>query len=150
MSSATDVRPQSQQESKISIVGTLMFAAEPDDPLVVGLRQGLGELGYVEGHNLRIEFRTAKGQSDRLARLAGELVYGVGTRQHSLRGRRSGHTFAEQIPVISRDRRTGYSPRVLFQQGLQQIGVVVKLVSSARRISPFQHIGHILPCVAKT
>jgi putative ABC transport system substrate-binding protein len=51
-----------------------MEAAEPDDPVVAGLRQGLTELGYVEGRNLRIEFRTAHGQPERLGRLADELV----------------------------------------------------------------------------
>lgn len=36
--------------------------------------QGLKELGYVDGGNLRIEFRLAEGDSDRLDELAAELV----------------------------------------------------------------------------
>jgi putative ABC transport system substrate-binding protein len=51
-----------------------MVAADPNDPIVAGVRLGLRELGYVEGRNLRVEFRTAKGQADRLVHLAEELV----------------------------------------------------------------------------
>jgi len=42
--------------------------------LVAGFREGLRELGYTEGKNLIIEYRFAAGQSERLARLAVELV----------------------------------------------------------------------------
>ena len=37
-------------------------------------RQGLRELGYVEGQNLIIEFRSADGRAERLPELATELV----------------------------------------------------------------------------
>jgi hypothetical protein len=37
-------------------------------------RQGLRDLGYIEGQNIRFEFRSAEGQIDRLPELAGELV----------------------------------------------------------------------------
>jgi putative ABC transport system substrate-binding protein len=39
-----------------------------------GLRQGLRELGWVEGQNITIEPRFAEGQTDRLPELASELV----------------------------------------------------------------------------
>jgi len=37
-------------------------------------REGLRELGYVEGHNILVEYRSAGGQADRLADLAAELL----------------------------------------------------------------------------
>jgi ABC-type uncharacterized transport system substrate-binding protein len=37
-------------------------------------RQGLRELGYVEGRNIVIEWRSAEGELDRLPSLAAELV----------------------------------------------------------------------------
>jgi ABC-type uncharacterized transport system substrate-binding protein len=63
-----------QQPNKIPVVGVLTGAAGPNDPVVEGLRQGLRELGYVEGHTFKIEFRTAQGYPDRLPGLADELV----------------------------------------------------------------------------
>lgn len=45
-----------------------------EGPLPRALEQRLAELGYAEGKNLLIEFRTAGGQLDRLPTLAAELV----------------------------------------------------------------------------
>ena len=63
-----------QQPNRIPVVGVLTGAANPDDPVVEGLRQGLRELGHVEGRTFTIEFRTAQGYPDRLPRLAEELA----------------------------------------------------------------------------
>jgi putative ABC transport system substrate-binding protein len=42
--------------------------------MLAGLRQGLSELGWVEGRNLAFELRFAEGELDRLPQLAAELV----------------------------------------------------------------------------
>src|SRR4030095_11365044 len=41
---------------------------------IEAFRQGLRELGYVEGQSIAIEWRSADGDADRLPRLAAELV----------------------------------------------------------------------------
>jgi putative tryptophan/tyrosine transport system substrate-binding protein len=63
-----------QQTNKLRVIGVLFVAAGAADPLLIALRQGLRELGYVEGRNIRLEFRTAQGHPDRMPRLAEELV----------------------------------------------------------------------------
>ena len=63
-----------QPSNMLPLVGALNFLAGPQDATVVGLREGLRDLGYVEGRNIRIETRTAQGHVDRLPGLARELV----------------------------------------------------------------------------
>ena len=63
-----------EQQKTIPVVGILMAATGPDDALIEALREGLRELGYVEGKNIRFEYRGAQGQAERLPRLARELV----------------------------------------------------------------------------
>jgi putative ABC transport system substrate-binding protein len=66
---------RAQQPTKISRIGYLI-AASPSASLarVEAFRQGLRELGYVEGKNIVIESRYAEGKLDRLPALAAELV----------------------------------------------------------------------------
>ena len=49
-------------------------SAEGSSAEVAALRQGLGELGYVEGQNIRLEWHFAAGRHERLPALAAELV----------------------------------------------------------------------------
>src|SRR5262245_623253 len=58
-----------QPPGKVSRIGwlTLGFPAQPD---LDGLRQGLRELGYIEGQNLVIEERYAEGKVERLSDFA--------------------------------------------------------------------------------
>jgi putative tryptophan/tyrosine transport system substrate-binding protein len=60
-----------QQAERVRRIGVL--ANEPWPPLD-GLRQGLRELGYVEGKNIHIEYRFAEGRVERYAAFAVELV----------------------------------------------------------------------------
>jgi putative ABC transport system substrate-binding protein len=47
----------------------------PDSaPMEMGLRQGLSELGYVEGKNILIDWRIADGNTDQARQFAGELA----------------------------------------------------------------------------
>ena len=65
------------QAGKIARIGFLSpgSASDPRMPLRLGaFRQGLRELGYVEGQNIAIESRWAEGKYDRLPGLAAELV----------------------------------------------------------------------------
>src|SRR5688500_9375970 len=48
--------------------------ASNQGPYVEALRQGLRDLGYIEGKNIIIEFRGAEGHMDRVPNLAAELV----------------------------------------------------------------------------
>jgi putative tryptophan/tyrosine transport system substrate-binding protein len=65
---------QAQQPKKIPRIGYMHSAAKPD-VTVEAFRQGLRELGYVEGKNIVIEYRNAEGQLERLPLLAAELVH---------------------------------------------------------------------------
>jgi putative ABC transport system substrate-binding protein len=63
---------EAQQPKKIPRLGFL--SPTSDDSRVEAFRQGLRELGYVEGENIAIEYRWADGKFDRLPDLALELV----------------------------------------------------------------------------
>jgi putative ABC transport system substrate-binding protein len=72
---AVTVKAEAQQSKKVPRIGFL--AAVPPSTIsdrVEALRQGLRELGYMEGKNIVIEWRYAEGKLDRLSELAAELV----------------------------------------------------------------------------
>ena len=65
---------QAQQPTKIPRIGYLLGSPLTTSARREAFRQGLRELGYVEGKNLVIELRSAEGKLDRLPALAAELV----------------------------------------------------------------------------
>ena len=63
------------QQPAMRIVGYLnSTSSAASAPLVAAFQAGLAETGYAEGRNVRIEFRWAEGQYDRLPELASDLV----------------------------------------------------------------------------
>jgi len=66
---------QAQQATKIPRIGYLSAgSASANSPRIEAFRQGLRELGYVEGKDMIIEWRYAEQKLDRLPALAAELV----------------------------------------------------------------------------
>jgi putative ABC transport system substrate-binding protein len=63
-----------QQPGKVTRVGFLFYGSPGASPELDAFRQGLRELGYIEGQNIAIEYRFASGRVDRLPELAAELV----------------------------------------------------------------------------
>lgn len=61
------------QQKKIPRIG-FVLGTGPDGPNIAPFRRGLGDLGYIEGKNILIEYRYAEGKEDRLPSLVGELV----------------------------------------------------------------------------
>ena len=71
---ATSIAAEAQQAAKVARIGFLSssLAARPHSR--DAFRQGLRDLGYVEGRNVVIEYRDAEGKPERLPALAAELV----------------------------------------------------------------------------
>ena len=67
---------EAQQPAKIPRIGYVRVVGVPSipGPNVEAFRQGLKDLGYVEGKNILIEFRYAEGKRDRVPSLVAELV----------------------------------------------------------------------------
>jgi putative ABC transport system substrate-binding protein len=73
---AAPLAADAQQATKVHRVGRLNGGSPPSnpDPSLEAFRQGLRDLGYVEGQNIVIEDRYAEGRAERLPDLAAELV----------------------------------------------------------------------------
>src|SRR5262245_6270516 len=68
---ALGLSAEAQQLTKIPRIGFL-FIGSKDQPHLDSFRQGLRDLGYVEGKNIAIEYRYAEGKPDALPALAAE------------------------------------------------------------------------------
>ena len=72
---AVPLAAAAQQAGKVHRIGWLGVASAPVAVhLVEAFRQGLRELGYVEGKDIVIEYRWAEGKFERLPDLAADLV----------------------------------------------------------------------------
>src|SRR6266498_539150 len=71
---AVPLAAEAQQATKVPRIGYLWGNLTGSPHMTEGFRQGLRDLGYVEGRNVVIEFRDAEGRLERLPALAAELV----------------------------------------------------------------------------
>jgi putative ABC transport system substrate-binding protein len=71
---AAPLAAEAQQAAKVARIGYLTGNLTTGLHLHEAFRQGLRDLGYVEGRNVVIEYRSAEGKYERLPALAAELV----------------------------------------------------------------------------
>ena len=71
---AAPLAAQAQQAGRVYRVGLLWDSPAVWPHALAGFRQGLRDLGWVEGQNIAIEYRWAEGRFDRLDNLVQELV----------------------------------------------------------------------------
>src|SRR6516165_1579281 len=64
------------QQSAMPVVGFFNGASPQDYPRpLAAFLKGLGEAGYIDGHNVAIQYLWAEGPNDRLPAMAGDLVH---------------------------------------------------------------------------
>ena len=92
------------QRPAIPVVGFLSSGSPAERAyLVEAFRAGLAEIGYVEGENVRIEYRWAEGQYSRLPSLAADLVQlrvDVIAATGSLMPAQAAKSATSQIPIV--------------------------------------------------
>jgi len=71
---AVPLAAEAQQAAKVPRIGYLAVQPAANPHLHEAFRQGLRDLGYVEGRNVVTEYREAEGKPERLPALAAELV----------------------------------------------------------------------------
>jgi putative tryptophan/tyrosine transport system substrate-binding protein len=74
---AWPVAAHAEQADQMRRVGVLMGVAQSDpegQARIAAFRQGLSDLGWVDGRNLRIDYRWAAGDADRIRAYTAELV----------------------------------------------------------------------------
>jgi hypothetical protein len=66
---------EAQQAAKVPLIGYVGNSSPSLEPRLLGaFREGLRNLGYVEGQNIRIEYRWAEGRYERFPDFMAELV----------------------------------------------------------------------------
>ena len=71
---AAPLAVEAQQPERVYRIGFLWDSPTAFPDAIEAFRQGLHDLGYIEGRNLVIEYRWAEGKSERMRELAEELV----------------------------------------------------------------------------
>src|SRR5262249_29240532 len=67
---------EAQQPAKVPVIGYVSTTGDPSipGPQVEAFRQGLRDLGYIEGKNVVVEYRYAEGKNESFPSLVAELV----------------------------------------------------------------------------
>jgi putative tryptophan/tyrosine transport system substrate-binding protein len=67
---------EAQQTKRVPRIGYISTTGDPSvpGPQVEAFRQGLRDLGYIEGQNIVVEYRYAEGKNERFPSLVAELV----------------------------------------------------------------------------
>jgi ABC-type uncharacterized transport system substrate-binding protein len=71
---AAPLAAEAQQAGKIARIAFISTTASLESPTTSAFRQGLQELGYVEGQNILIEWRWGGGTTERLPTFAAEVI----------------------------------------------------------------------------
>ena len=66
---------EAQQADRVARIAFLATSPSPDSPTTTAIRQGLKELGYVEGRNIIIEWRWGGGKTERFPEFAAEVAF---------------------------------------------------------------------------
>src|SRR5262245_34905027 len=70
---AAPLAAKAQQPGKVPRVGVLANGSAATSPAVDAFRQGLRDLGHVEGQNIMLEIQWAEGRFERMLEFAAEL-----------------------------------------------------------------------------
>ena len=65
---------EAQQPKKVPRIGYVSSGDPSTEPRLAAFRQGLRDLGYIEGKNIQVEYRYAEGKPDEVPSLVTELV----------------------------------------------------------------------------
>jgi putative ABC transport system substrate-binding protein len=92
------------QQTAIPVIGVLNGTSEAElAGGIAAFRAGLGELGFIEGRNVAIQYRWAEGHTDRLPAMAADLVarkVAVIWAGGSLQGVRAAMAATRTIPIV--------------------------------------------------
>jgi ABC-type uncharacterized transport system substrate-binding protein len=107
---AAPLAAAAQTAEKVYRIG--MLGSSASDPLVAAFKQGLRELGYVEGRNIMVEYRSAEGRTERLPDLAADLVrlkvdVIVASSQGAVAAKQATTTIPIVMPIITDPVRLG-------------------------------------------
>jgi putative tryptophan/tyrosine transport system substrate-binding protein len=105
---------RAQHVERIRRVGVLLSIAETDPDAqrrIQAFQQGLDELGWTEGRNIRVEYRFGAGDSDRIAKEVTDLV-----------ALKPDVIVGNSTPVVVALRQTTRSIPVVFVQIIDPVG----------------------------